>query len=235
MKSPTENTLAKKSTETFSLFKLSLRSIALMSVALTSISCTSLYKKPLSAAEGLDTTQLENCKQYNFDHCYKKPNSTIDLSGLQISQLSMADIEIDNRRLEHHEDDWQFTAKDIERLSSHYEKQVSKLLTPGSSSNSHQDMPSLGLSFELLKFIPNAPKDDSRTRIHNEKVFTRGVGDLQMRAKIYRIDTGEVLLYIEDTDTVGSEFYLELNDRVNNARHFRLTLNTWIRQLKSVI
>ncbi len=235
MKSPTKKIPTAKSAEAFSLVKPSLRSVALVSAVFACVSCTSLYKKPLSATEGLDTTQLESCKQYNFDHCYKKPNNTIDLSELRISQLSMTDIEIDNRRLEHDEEDWQFTAREIERLTSHYKKQVNKLLTPEPSSDDQQAAPSLGLSFELLKFIPNAPKDDSRTRIHNEKVFTRGVGDLQMRAKIYRIDTGEVLLYIEDTDTVGSEFYLELNDRVNNARHFRLTLNTWIRQLKSVI
>ena len=158
----------------------------------------------------------------------KHPKIFENNSDLKFNTLNFSDVTIDTVRLDIGERDWEFTEKERASLIKYFEDQSSNIFATNTK-------PKFIAELKILSFAPNANKDNGTNRGTRDRVFTRSVGTMSMEISIRDATSGELVAYIRDKDEVGDQPRLQLNDRINNLRHYKLTLKKWLKDLHDVV
>lgn len=207
-------------------------------IVLFIVGCSQTPSLVNNDVQEVDSTPLYGVAGVPFDEFYiSGPNTIAKYDAVVFDTLSLDNLVIDQRRLDHRDRDWAFKDKEKERLKAYFAKKVGTVFnkSEGLRLANEPGQGVLNVMFELVEFAPNAPKDDAKSRPIRQKILTRSVGDLSVKAKIVDSLTGEVVAVLADEEEVGDTTFLEVNDRVNNTRHLRNTMESWIRGLKDTL
>jgi len=174
--------------------------------------------------------RVENFQQFDAAHI-RSPEAFASYSSVIYDPLIVDTMIVDTVRIEKQGGTWSFKPADrkkarqqfYEQVASYYQSSGSLKLT----NQPNKDV--LRVSVELLKYIPNAPRDSFDDRISGADYLTEGVGTLFMRARIYDSTTDELMAVLEDRRELGRGWIK--NDRANNARSFNEGLRTWISRI----
>lgn len=151
--------------------------------------------------------------------------------------LELDQTQFDERRLQPRERGWSFTEQEQQHYIEHYLKSAARIFNDGSalSFTDQPDETTVFARMQILSFSPNAPKDTPRSRPNKSEYLTYGTGTLTMAIQLHDAETKDVLAVFEDTQELGDLFRLELNDRFNNNRNFRLELDRWLNKLERTL
>ncbi len=209
---------------------LFLTTLALLMAACSHQASNSQLTDAPNAAQGLHA--VNNTR---FDAFFVAPDTSLaDYRSLRFMPLDANELEIDTNRLEFVDrNKWKLTQKDIEKMTKTFGDRVSRTYKNNKALSlaEHSGPGVADITFKFKRFSPNAPKDDLVGRPARQKVFTRGVGLLEISATITDSQSGKVIAYLEDKEEVGERFYLERNNRVENMRKLRLEIDGWLRKL----
>ncbi len=166
----------------------------------------------------------------------KRPDVFSSPSKIHFNELDLNQLEIDDTRLDFGES-WELSEKDINSMKRSFSQQTERTFKeePGVSLAPTASEADLLAEFTLTKFVPNVPNDKVSIRGPRDKILTRSVGKLYMTAEIKHAETGELLAVIEDAEEVGDSMHLQLHNRANTSREFRLTYSRWLNDLKAVM
>lgn len=190
------------------------------------------------ASESVEGTDLYPVYDTQFDRFFIKHANALDgYNAVYFNTLALDSLEVDQGRLRLGQRNWKFSDREKQRLAEMFEKRMLRIFNE-SGKYALADAPGenvLAIKFELVKFIPNASKDDGLNRGVRDKVLTRSVGDLDMVVRIEDSLSGELVAWLEDSDDVGDSIDFEENDRFNNNRKIRLTMEKWLTRLKNAL
>lgn len=183
-------------------------------------------------------TRLFAVDDVAFDEFFVRPSTELQgYRGVYFEVLALENLVIDSRRLDHRDRPWEFTEKEKARLQASFVKEVETVFgqSEGLKLMSAPGPETLVVTFELVEFVPNASKDDARRRVNRQKVLTRSVGDLSVKGTVVDAQTKALMGIFSDEEEVGDTGFMEVNNKVNNARHIRNTMESWVRTLKKGI
>lgn len=174
-------------------------------------------------------TGLQSVQGTTFDKlALESPEKLAKYRAIYVAPLDLGQLEIDTRRLDAGDREWTLSATERAKIAGYFSDSVMSSFRNSALPLARNPGPDvLVAELALIKFTPSAPKDDVRSRGARTEIFTYNVGDLEMTGRLKDSVSGATLGYLADTAAVGDTIYLERNDRLNNVRKLKNTLNEW--------
>ncbi len=155
-------------------------------------------------------------------------------SQVYFAPLKIDQLKINTKRLDFGEKEWKVTDKERAKISQIFSKKIDRIFS-GYDVLKYVTSPgidAISVEFEFVEFTPNASKYDSSNRGGRDVVFTRGAGDLEVKVIIKDSLAGTILAELSDVEEVGDFMELVRNDRSNNMRHLKNSIEEMLKNLR---
>jgi len=209
--------------------------LVMTTLVLTACSNSPTFENLVS--QNAETKGLFLVSNTHFDEFYSKRSATLaGYDKLYFNPLDLSALEVDVSRLDLREQDWVLKDQERQLMQGYFDERVKRVFsTPAGNVFQLADAAGQGVlavTLEALKFTPNAAKDDGQNRALRADVFTRSVGDLKFNVRVNDSQTGQLLMFIRHNDKIGNVGYLARNDRNNNIRQLKITMEKWVRLIR---